>query len=660
MNNSKTTKRAWLTSALSVLACVAMLIGTTFAWFTDTAKTNVNKIQSGTLDVALEMLTKNEAGEDVWVNAENQTLDFKKAEGGAGEKILWEPGCTYELPKLRVVNNGNLALKYKVQITGIKGDAELNKVIDWTIGDVALGTEQHLKPEASNEFTIKGHMQETAGNTYQNKSIDGIAITVYATQDTVEHDSNGNQYDKDATYYPVIDYAGLKDALAVGGDVTVSENITADATKTGAADRLQIKKPTNLTFDGMYTVPGELEDSNNWAALYISADTTINASDKGGIDCLNKTDPNASYIGGPYVAHITGGTVTVNGGNYYGGGTTFQVQQGTLIVNGGFFKVAPDIDTHDYRYVLNCVDASYKNGSAKIIVKGGTFVNFDPSNNGAEGAGTNFVADGYSVISETKSNGEVWYTVVKGTGVVASTQDDLNNGIANNTTATVKLDKGTYTLPALNSKDITITGTKDTVIDMKSKTNNGAQNVAFEGVTVEFSNESYKGFQHTGKLTYKDCTITGTQVLYATDAEFVNCTFKQETSDKYNAQVYGSTNVTFTNCHFYGTNKHVYIYQETLDSDKNVTFNNCDFHMSATKDLKSAVMLNAPLNYAGYKYNVAINSCTAEGANTTAAANEAGNTNYQGLYGLKHKDGNGNGKIIEGTVTVDGTVVYSK
>ena len=63
MENSKSTKRAWLTSALSVLACVAMLIGTTFAWFTDTAKTNVNKIQSGTLDVALEMLTKNEAGQ---------------------------------------------------------------------------------------------------------------------------------------------------------------------------------------------------------------------------------------------------------------------------------------------------------------------------------------------------------------------------------------------------------------------------------------------------------------------------------------------------------------------------------------------------------------------------------------------------------------------
>ena len=61
---------------------------------------------------------------------------------------------------------------------------------------------------------------------------------------------------------------------------------------------------------------------------------------------------------------------------------------------------------------MNCVDAAYKNGTAKIIVKGGTFVNFDPSNNSAEGAGTNFVADGYKVTSETKSDGKIWYTVV--------------------------------------------------------------------------------------------------------------------------------------------------------------------------------------------------------------------------------------------------------
>ena len=196
MTNSKSTKRALLTSALAMLMCVAMLIGTTFAWFTDTASTAVNKIQAGTLDVALEM--KNADGE--WESAEGKTLEFKKAAGSEGEAVLWEPGCTYELPELRVVNNGNLALKYKVIITGIKGDAKLNEAIEWTIGEVALGTEQHLTAGANNEFTIKGHMKEDAGNEYQNLSIDGISITVVATQDTVESDSYNNTYDENATY----------------------------------------------------------------------------------------------------------------------------------------------------------------------------------------------------------------------------------------------------------------------------------------------------------------------------------------------------------------------------------------------------------------------------------------------------------------------------
>ena len=61
---------------------------------------------------------------------------------------------------------------------------------------------------------------------------------------------------------------------------------------------------------------------------------------------------------------------------------------------------------------FNCIDENYKNGTADIIVKGGTFVNFDPSDNAAEGAGTNFVAKGYKVVSETQSNGDIWYTVV--------------------------------------------------------------------------------------------------------------------------------------------------------------------------------------------------------------------------------------------------------
>ena len=225
MNNKKTTKRALLSSVMAIVLCLAMLIGTTFAWFTDTASTAVNKIQAGNLDVALEM--KNADGS--WVPAEGQTLTWKKAAGApAGEQILWEPGCTYELPELRIVNKGNLALKYKIEISGIVGDAKLLEAIDFTYGDnININAEVSLAPNAATEgIVIKGHMQESAGNEYRGLSIDGIGITVYATQDTVEYDSNDNRYDAGAEYaIPVATAAELAKALASGNDVVLTAPI---------------------------------------------------------------------------------------------------------------------------------------------------------------------------------------------------------------------------------------------------------------------------------------------------------------------------------------------------------------------------------------------------------------------------------------------------
>lgn len=424
MNNTKTTKRALLSSVIAMFICVAMLIGTTFAWFTDSASTAVNKIQAGTLDVGLEM--KDASGN--WVNAEGETLGWVAADGRAQDQILWEPGCTYELPDLRLVNNGDLWLKVRVYINGIKGDAKLLEAIEFTAtyetedgasqtltigtdGTITEFNDQAMFPLSTtggNYIKIKGHMKESAGNEYQGKSIDGIGITVVATQYTYENDSNNNQYDANAEY-PVVDANELKTALAAGGVVAIDNDITADATKTAVADRITVNAPTNLNLDAKFIVPGELEPTDNWAGLYITADTVFNATENGGIQCLDKANGEC----GTYVAHIKdGANVTVNGGTYYGGGTIFNVQLGTLTINGGHFEVTSFGAPYNYDFMLNCVDANYRNGTAKIIVKGGTFVNFDPSNNAAEGAGTNFVADGYTVVSETQSNGDIWYTVV--------------------------------------------------------------------------------------------------------------------------------------------------------------------------------------------------------------------------------------------------------
>ena len=254
MTNRKSTKQALLGSVMAMVLCLAMLVGATFAWFTDTASTGVNKIQAGNLDVVLEM--QNADGK--WVSAEGKTLDFVKAADAKGEAILWEPGCTYELPALRIRNNGNLALKYKVAITGINGSAKLNEAIEWTIGDVAMGTEQHLAAGESNAFTIKGHMKESAGNEYMNESIDGIAITVVATQDTVESDSFNNTYDASATY-PVV---------AVGDVNTDGDTVLKDKEEDHT---IQVTVPAGALDEGVQSLKLEVVKSATPAGVQVAS-----------------------------------------------------------------------------------------------------------------------------------------------------------------------------------------------------------------------------------------------------------------------------------------------------------------------------------------------------------------------------------------------------
>lgn len=231
MRKNNSTKKALLSSVFSLMLCFVMLIGTTFAWFTDNASTSVNTIQAGNLDVELLDASGN--------SLEGETLKWQKASGHENDAVLWEPGCTYELQPITIKNSGNLALKYKVEITGINGDAELNNAIEWTISEQALTVNRFLKAGTAETLTISGHMKEEADNTYQGMSIDGIAIKVYATQAPEEYDSTRNDYDAAAEYNtttsstsPIVNVATveeLKSALTptVSND-TATVNLTAD------------------------------------------------------------------------------------------------------------------------------------------------------------------------------------------------------------------------------------------------------------------------------------------------------------------------------------------------------------------------------------------------------------------------------------------------
>ena len=251
MTNRKSTKRALLGSVTAMVLCLAMLVGATFAWFTDTASTGVNKITSGNLDVEIV----NKEGEKV------TSLKWVKAEGAAAESVLWEPGCRYQLEPFQIVNNGNLALKYKLVITGLTGDADLLKVIQftYTIGDetLDLAGEGHLTAKGtdgakSQPITITGAMDTAAGNEYMNKKLDNISITVVATQDTVESDSYSKEYDANAQYPEVKQADSLEEVF---GDINFGFNNTATE---------------DVVLDGQGSAA-----VNEWTDAYLTSNTTI-------------------------------------------------------------------------------------------------------------------------------------------------------------------------------------------------------------------------------------------------------------------------------------------------------------------------------------------------------------------------------------------------
>ena len=326
MTNRKSTKRALLGSIMAMVLCLAMLIGATFAWFTDTASTGVNKITSGNLDVEIV----NKEGEKV------TSLKWVKAEGAAAESVLWEPGCRYQLEPFQIVNNGNLALKYKLVITGLTGDADLLKVIQftYTIGDetLDLAGEGHLTAKGtdgakSQPITITGAMDTAAGNEYMNKKLDNISITVVATQDTVESDSFGTQYDKDAEY-PVAVTTG-DELQAIVNNATAPVNIVLANSITTNNFVIPEDKDVTLDLNGRTVTNAESHTILNKGHLTLKD----SSADKSGQIISLKGNTAALRNGDNAVCVVEGGTISRDGAN----GNTWHVVEnfGKMTFNGG-------------------------------------------------------------------------------------------------------------------------------------------------------------------------------------------------------------------------------------------------------------------------------------------------------------------------------------
>lgn len=220
MTNSKNTKRALLASVLSIVLCVAMLVGSTFAWFTDSVTSGNNIIKSGNLDVELHWADGTAALDAAeWKDA-SETAIFNYD--------LWEPGYT-EVRHIKISNVGSLALKYEIRIAAngevneefakvidvyyIKGGQQVANRTDLTdankIGTLAdvlaapYAAKGHILAgeNAADVATIALKMRETAGNEFMDASIGAdFAVQLVATQYASESDSFGSDYDKDADF----------------------------------------------------------------------------------------------------------------------------------------------------------------------------------------------------------------------------------------------------------------------------------------------------------------------------------------------------------------------------------------------------------------------------------------------------------------------------
>ena len=438
MNNKRATKRALLTSVMALVMCVVMLVGTTFAWFTDTASTGVNKIQAGNLDIEVEYRTT--AGGD-WKTLDNATDLF----GAAG--TLFEPGHT-RVVELRITNAGNLALKYKIGMNVVSETAGTNKagnpyklsnylkvatspiqqydpnagphdvsylmeqlifekgnILAWEHRDFANfeleytsnGNVHELKPGDAGILGIKVYMPETVGNEANAISTEKAAsiefgLNILATQYTVESDSYGTQYDKDAEYpevQPVATLEQLQEVLTsddVNGktiklydnldnvtnlrisDKDIALDLNGKSMKT---EHLQVNGSKIVIKDTSEDRNGKIETTDSYAVVQAeNSDVTIESGKF--ISSYN----NVSGSGYAPVIQVRNSELTINGGHFENtndvGSYNYLIkalsynrtEKTTITINGGEF-----VSHRDY----GCIVTGDSNANVEVVINGGTF-----------------------------------------------------------------------------------------------------------------------------------------------------------------------------------------------------------------------------------------------------------------------------------------------
>ena len=361
MNNLRNTKRALISSVIALFICFAMLLGSTYAWFTDTAVSANNKIVAGTLDVELWQHS---------ADGDENISDSK--EPVFTDDIIWEPGQT-ETVYLSIRNNGNLELKYKVLLVvtsvshndltevmeyAITPDAKYGDNIAWSGNGVKVEAVENetqaidvvLQPGDEHFFALSVHMLEEAGNEYMAETVT-FDIKVLAGQAV-----NGDEtYDEDAIY-PVNNAEELASAIQSGANVSLSGDVVLDSSMTVGgnvsidlngykldASALELDRPFHMTEGSSLTINAE--------------GSTVTVGDHGLVNVP---------------ADVKNADITLNGGTYVGEtvtGALVRLRAGNENVNVTLNNVTY-VDESDNGYI---VSASGFVGEGVMTVNGGSF-----------------------------------------------------------------------------------------------------------------------------------------------------------------------------------------------------------------------------------------------------------------------------------------------
>ena len=368
-DRQKALRRSLWVSALAIVLCCAMLVGTTFAWFTDSVSSSGNKIEAGTLNITATAAGYDQNGGTAVTVPEGiiagNKLTFGEAEDIEAENAKpiisesnWEPGQR-NAKLLTVTNSGSLAAKIKLEFNVSNGELTDALWFDFiqvnentatgqftqrdmsTLNDLAGQVELPVPAGGSVSFILVYGMKESAGNEYQGKGFEA-SVNILAKQNTVEEDGFGNdQYDKDAGY-PVLvsDPNEFKDALNQGGEITLAGDVEVTD-----GFQLNVKQDAKINFNG-----------NTFKGTLSSGSTTNGSS---GVD-LVLSDPNNTgdySIDGELVRHEGGGMTQT---------AAIAVWQPTVTVESGKY-------THD-NAVINCQLQTQDSGAVGVVINGGTFV----------------------------------------------------------------------------------------------------------------------------------------------------------------------------------------------------------------------------------------------------------------------------------------------